>query len=219
MLQRPILYLITSGETTDRTTPSSEAYRNTLQLIQAAVTARIDLVQIREKDLSASVLYDLSTSAAAITRGSATRLLINDRADIAVAAGADGVHLTTRSLVASIVRQTFGDDLLIGVSTHSLEEARTAHEGGADFVVFGPVFATTSKGKHGEPTGLDVLKRICSELSPFPVMALGGLRSDRVTSCIQAGAAGVAGISMFNDPDRLGELARGVRQSMSEPPA
>src|SRR5258708_7083905 len=125
---RPLLYLITSGETTAQTIPATEAFRNILKLIQAAVNARIDLVQIREKNLNARVLYDLSISAAAITKGSATKLLINDRVDIAAAAGADGVHLTTRSLHTAVIRQTFGDDLLIGVSTHSLEEARTAYE-------------------------------------------------------------------------------------------
>jgi thiamine-phosphate pyrophosphorylase len=207
-LQRPLLYLITSGETTSRTAPATKDFRNLLQLIQAAVAARIDLVQIREKGLSASVLYDLSARAAAITQGSATKLLINDRADIAVASGADGVHLTTSSLPSSVVRQTFGEDVLIGVSTHSLVEARTAGEGGADFVVFGPVFHTESKSEYGEPTGLVNLAKVCSALSPFPVLALGGLTRDRIMSCIQAGAAGVAGISMFKDPDRLVDLVK-----------
>jgi len=205
-LQRPLLYLITSGETTNRTTPAADTFSHILQLIQAAVAARIDLVQIREKNLSASVLYELSVSAAAITRGSATKLLVNDRADIAAAAGADGVHLTTRSLPTSVVRKTFGDDFLIGVSTHSLAEARAARESGADFAVFGPVFYTESKSRYGEPTGVEELAKVAAKLSPFPVLALGGLSMDNVASCIQAGAAGVAGISMFQNPERLVEV-------------
>ena len=159
------------------------------------------------------MLYDLSASAAAITKGSPTKLLINDRADIAVSSGAAGVHLTTSSLPSSVVRQTFGEDVLIGVSTHSLEEVRTAAEGGADFAVFGPVFFTESKGEYGEPTGLPNLASVSAALSPFPVLALGGLKVDRVMSCIQAGAAGVAGISMFNDPERLTELVRLVSET------
>src|ERR1700704_234261 len=91
---RPLIYLITSGRTTARTTPATEDFLNVLQLVRMAVAARIDLVQIREKNLSARVLYQLATSAAGITKRSATKLLINDRSDIAAAAGADGVHLT-----------------------------------------------------------------------------------------------------------------------------
>lgn len=173
-------------------------------------------MQIREKNLSASVLYDLSASAAAITKGSPTKLLVNDRSDIAVAAGADGVHLTTSSLPTRVVRQAFGDALIIGVSTHSLEEARLASRSGADFVVFGPVFDTASKSEYGEPAGLANLARVSSalssELSPFPVLALGGLTIDKVASCIQAGAGGIAAIRMFKDPHRLADIAREIRE-------
>jgi thiamine-phosphate pyrophosphorylase len=211
-----LLYLITSGATTNLTTPATEDFSTVLHLIQTAVAARIDLVQIREKNLSANVLYDLSLNAAAITKGSPTKLLLNDRADIAVAAGADGVHLTTRSLPASVVRQTFGDEFLIGASTHSLAEAGRVAEDGADFVVFGPVFPTASKGDYGEPTGLDNLAKVGSRLAPFPVLALGGVTMDRVASCIQVGAAGVAAIAMFNDSDRLVEIADNVRRQFEE---
>src|SRR5258705_2585955 len=135
--RRPLIYLITSGETTGQTTPAAEDFSSVLQLVRAAVVARIDLVQLREKNLSASVLYQLATSAAALTKGSATRLLINDRSDIAAAAGADGVHLTVSSLPADVVRESFGDRFLIGVSTHSIEEASLEHRAGADFTLIG----------------------------------------------------------------------------------
>jgi len=202
----PLIYLITSGETTDRTTPAAEDYSNVLRLVRAAVVARIDLIQIREKNLSASVLYQLATSAAGITRGSATKLLINDRSDIAAAAGADGVHLTTSSLPTAVVRQSFGDDFLIGVSTHSLEEARLARQGGADFAVFGPVFNTASKKEFGEPPGLTGLASVCSELSPFPILALGGVMIGNVAECIHAGARGVAAIRMLQQSDQLADI-------------
>jgi thiamine-phosphate pyrophosphorylase len=91
------------------------------------------------------VLYELVLRAAKITRGSDTRLLVNDRADIARAAGADGVHLTSQSLPANVVRKMFGPEFVIGVSTHSFEEARAAQAAGADFVVFGPVFRNRVK--------------------------------------------------------------------------
>lgn len=179
--------------------------------MQAAVVARIDLVQIREKNLSASVLYQLATSAAGITKGSATKLLINDRSDIAAAAGADGVHLTTSSLPTAVVRQAFGEGFLIGVSTHSLEEARLARQGGADFAVFGPVFDTASKKEFGEPPGLTGLARVCSELSPFPVVALGGVMIGNVAECIRAGARGVAAIRMLQQPAQLADIAVEIR--------
>jgi thiamine-phosphate pyrophosphorylase len=179
--------------------------------VQAAVVARIDLVQIREKNLSASVLYQLASSAARITKESATKLLINDRSDIAAAAGADGVHLTTSSLPTAVVRQTFGDGFLIGVSTHSLDEARLARQGGADFAVFGPVFETASKKEFGEPPGLTGLARVCSELSPFPILALGGVMIDNVAECVRAGARGVAAIRMLQQPAQLADVAEEIR--------
>ena len=208
---RLLIYLITSGETTAQTTPAAEDFSSVLQLVQAAVVARIDLVQIREKNLSASVLYQLASSAAGITNGSATKLLINDRSDIAATAGADGVHLTTSSLPTAVVRQTFGDGFLIGVSTHSLDEARRAGQGGADFAVFGPVFETASKKEFGEPLGLTGLARVCLELSPFPILALGGVTIGNVAECIRAGARGVAAIRMLQQPAQLADVAEEIR--------
>jgi thiamine-phosphate pyrophosphorylase len=199
-LRKPITYLITSGETTAATTPLTEDFSLILKLVEAAVAAGISLVQLREKNLTARVLYGLAVRAVEISGGSATRLLVNDRADIACAAAADGVHLTTRSLAADIVRQNFGREFLIGVSTHSLSEARAARQCGADFVVFGPVFETTSKRSGGEPVGLAELNAVASELLPFPVLALGGITEDNAVDCLCAGASGVAGISLFKDP-------------------
>jgi thiamine-phosphate pyrophosphorylase len=202
-LRKPITYLITSGATTAATTPLTEDFSLILKQVEAAVAAGIKLIQLREKNLDAGVLYELAVHAARLTRGTATRLLVNDRADIACGAGADGVHLTTGSLESHTVRRVFGRDFLIGASTHSVAEARAACEGGADFVVFGPVFETRSKQCYGAPVGLNALKAVASELSPFPIVALGGVTVDRVKDCLGAGASGVAGISLFNDPESL----------------
>ena len=187
-LPRPILYPITSGRTT---TP------DILRFLQNVVTAQLPLVQIREKTLPARVLYDLTVRAVEITRGSGTRLLVNDRLDIALAAGADGVHLTSRSLPADVVRNICGPDFLIGVSTHSLAEARAARAAGADFVVFGPVFDTESKRAFGEPQGLEKLREVTNALGEFPVLAIGGITRENLAACIDAGASGIAGISLF----------------------
>jgi thiamine-phosphate pyrophosphorylase len=211
-LQRPLIYLITSGQTTAHTTPGTEDFATILKLIRAAVVARIDLVQIREKNLSASVLYQLSASAVGITQDGSTKLLINDRSDIASAVAADGVHLTTSSLPTDVVRRTFGAEFLIGVSTHSVEEVSRARQGGADFVVFGPVFDTASKKQYGDALGLIRLARVSSVLSPFPVLAIGGITIENVAECIRAGARGIAAIGMLQQPDRLPDVADEIRR-------
>jgi thiamine-phosphate pyrophosphorylase len=210
--QKPISYLITSGQTTAATTSSSKDFRNILQLITAAVAAKIDLIQVREKALTTKVLYELARSAAEITLSSATKLLVNDRADVAAAAGANGVHLTTRSLSAPVVRQSFGNDFLIGVSTHSLDEARAAHDARADFAVFGPVFQTPAKARYGPPVGLERLKHVCVELKPFPILAIGGVTEENFADCLRAGAQGIAAIRIFGDPERLRTIVARIHE-------
>ncbi len=211
-LQTPLIYLITSGATTAQTTTASDEFSSILQLLNAAVDARVDLFQIREKQLTCAVLFELAKRAVEICRGTQTRLFINDRADVAVAAGADGVHLTTQSLDANVVRRTFGKELLIGVSTHHVDEVVTAQHD-ADFVVFGPVYETEDK----RAVGLESLRRAATAVAPFPVIALGGLNPERVSECIAAGAQGVAAIRMLNDAKRLREVVRGIRAQANQP--
>ena len=199
----PIIYPITSGKTSPQTTPDDPQFSEILRLVRAAVDADVPLFQIREKSLHARVLYELVARAAENTHGSKTRLLVNDRSDIARAAGADGVHLTTQSLPVDVVRSIHGADFLIGVSTHSLDEARAARAGGADFVVFGPVFETESKRPYGAPQGLDKLAEVTRALGEFPVVAIGGITVDNVDECFQAGARGIAAITMLNDIENL----------------
>lgn len=210
-LPRPIIYPITSGRATSQTTPDDQQFLNILRLLRAAVDAEVLLFQIREKLLQARVLYDLARRAVEITRGSRTRLLINDRADISLAAGADGVHLTTQSLRADVVRSICGPDFLIGASTHSLEEARAAQVAGADFVVFGPIFETESKRGFGAPQGLDKLRQVTNELREFPVVAIGGVTLDNVTSCFDSSASGIAGISLFDNAEKLPLIVREIK--------
>lgn len=200
--QRPILYAITSGATTSQTSSNDPEFTYLLQLVQAAVSAGIHLFQIREKKLSTRVLYELVSRAAEITRDSATNLLVNDRFDVARAAGADGVHLTSVSLPARVVRDLCGAEFLIGVSTHSLADAQQARDGGADFVVFGPVFQTESKRAYGPPQGLEKLREVTAALADFPVLAIGGVTVDNAETCFAAGASGIAGISWFDASNR-----------------
>lgn len=217
---KPITYLITSGETTLQTTPGDKDFSRLLNLVGAAVAAHVNLLQLREKNLSIRVLYELTLQAARITRGSNTHLLINDRADVARSAGAAGVHLTTGSIEASVIRRTFGDDFLIGVSTHSLEEARAARDARADFAVFGPVFETGSKRVYGEPLGLEKLEQVTTALKQFPVLALGGVTLDNAGGCFRAGASGIAAIRLMKDPDQLvrvvAEIEAGFRSRKND---
>jgi thiamine-phosphate pyrophosphorylase len=218
-LQKPIIYLITSGVTTAATTPASKEYQQLTSLIEAAVAAKIHLLQIREKKLSDRTLYELSVQAAAITSGSSTHLLVNDRADIAQAAGAEGVHLTTRSIRASVIRRTFGDRILIGASTHSLNEVQEAKHSGADFAVFGPVFETESKRTYGEPLGLSALQETVATVEgagTFPVLALGGVTLSNAADCFRAGASGVAAIRLLSNAGELSQIVQSLRASFEE---
>ena len=207
---KPILYLITRGATTERTISNSPEFVSILNQISAAVAAGIGLIQIREKQLTGRVLFDLVSTASELTRDSRTRLLVNDRADIAAAAGADGVHLTTASIDAAVMRRTFGAGFLIGASTHSLDEARAARDGGCDFLVFGPVFDTPSKRQFGEPKGLGELKEVARAVGDLPVLALGGISINNARDCLAAGASGIAGIRLFDNPATLNNVCATV---------
>ena len=187
--------------TTAKTTPESPEFASILRLVEAAVAAEVPLLQLREKSLTARVLYELATQAAVIARGSTTRLLVNDRFDIALAAGADGVHLTTCSLPTNVIRSLCKEDFLIGVSTHSLPSAQQAQQEGADFAVFGPVFETPAKQIFGEPQGLEKLREVARALPGFPIFAIGGIDLDNAAGCFRAGASGIAAIRLFRNAD------------------
>ena len=210
--RRPIIYPITSGATTPQTTPDDPQFSAVLQLVRAAVDSEVPLFQIREKSMDERVLYELVVRAVSITHGSKTRLLVNSRVDIARAAGADGAQLTAHSLPADVVRKTCGPEFLIGVSTHSHAEAQAAQAGGADFVVFGPVFETESKRAYGPPQGLKKLREVTLALNEFPVLAIGGITLENVGECVESGASGVAAIRLLNDAETMGQTLEHIRR-------
>ena len=206
-----ILYLITRGASKPSTTSKSPEFQAILTQVSAAVAAGIDLIQIREKNLSARVLFELCEQAVRLTSGSVTRLLVNDRADIAAGAKAHGVHLTTQSMDAAVIRKMFGAELLIGASTHSIDEAVAARDAGADLIVFGPIFETPSKQDYGAPLGLEGLSAVTTALGNFPVLALGGITIGNARDCLSAGASGIAGISLFSDHAELAVIAESIK--------
>lgn len=201
----PLVYLITSGETTAANFP--EKSRSLLKLVETAVELKIDLLQIREKGLPARLVFGLIAAAVAIARNTSTKLLVNDRADIALAAGADGVHLTSASLPTAVVRENFPPPFVIGVSTHTFSEAEAARRSGADFAAFSPIYETPSKKNYGfPPQGLEKLKAACNGLKPFPVIALGGIDETNYRQVLEAGASGFAAIRFLNEAENLRKL-------------
>jgi thiamine-phosphate pyrophosphorylase len=202
-------YLITDRRIIPRATNKS-AGEGLLDFVKSAIVAGVDLVQIRERDLPGRDLLYLTQRLAKVAIDSGARLLVNDRADIAAACQGAGVHLATRSLPVAVVRKTFGDQLLIGASTHSLEEACEAEDGGANFVVFGPVFETASKLVYGPPLGLEALQAVTGKIR-IPVLAIGGIKLSNFREVLKAGAQGIAAISLFTDAENLPALVRTIK--------
>ena len=178
--------------------------------IRRAAAAGANWIQIREKDLDARSLVELARLAVAETRASGARVLVNDRLDVALAANAAGVHLGEKSFPLETViewRRSIGrSDFLIGVSCHSLESARAAGRGGADYIFFGPVFATPSKAAFGASQGIERLREVCASVE-IPVLAIGGVNLGNARECLDAGAAGFAAIRLFQDAADQAKLA------------
>jgi thiamine-phosphate pyrophosphorylase len=166
--------------------------------IRKSVTWGVDFIQIREKDLSDRALFELTCDAVAAARGTECRILVNGRADIALAARAHGVHLPSTGLQVSDIRKWVSRDLLIGVSVHTLAEVRRACAQNPDYLLLGHIFPTESKQGYGPPLGLRHLRKACS-IAIVPVFGLGGIGPELIQSVLDSGAAGVAGIGLFQD--------------------
>lgn len=198
----PLLYYITDR----KSVPGGEV----LPVIRTAARVGIDFIQIREKDLDTRALAALVAGAVEACAGSAARLLVNDRLDVAWVSGAAGVHLPADSFPPSLLRARFGEKWLIGVSCHSREDVERAEREGADFVVFGPVFETVSKLGYGPPLGLDRLREAC-RAARIPVLAVGGIRLENAAACLEVGAGGIAAITLFQKAESMDELIGKLR--------
>jgi len=172
-----------------------------LSAAEEALQGGVRALQIREKDLNPNDLLALALEVKPLVQRYHAKLFINDRADIAVMAGADGVHLTETSIQAREVKNSF-PDLIVGVSTHSIEGARRAETQGADFITFSPIYETPSKANYGPPQGLDLLRQ-ATQAVRLPVLALGGITLHRVPECLEQGAFGVAVISGIWDSTHI----------------
>lgn len=183
-----------------------------------AIAAGVDMIQIREKDAGTKFLMDLAAAAVSRARGGRTRIVLNDRLDIAVALGAAGVHLGAHSLPAPVVREIMPRNFLLGVSCHSLEDALSAESAGADYLLLGPIFETPSKSGYGPPLGLSKLHEVARKVK-IPLLALGGITPERVSACQGAGAAGVAGIRIFQEAPSLSDRVAELRTLWAKPTA
>ncbi|MEP6850099.1 MAG: thiamine phosphate synthase, partial [Acidobacteriota bacterium] len=197
ILNAPIVCLITEGRLTNENFESGS--KNLLATIKSTFEAGLTYIQIREKRLSAKNVFHLTSEAVSIARDSPTKILVNDRADIAAAARADGVQLTEASLSISVIRSAF-PDLIVGVSTHSVSSVENVAKSGAAFALFGPVFPT-----HGKENaqGIDELSKACAVAPGFPVLAIGGIDETNYRRVLAAGCAGFAAIRWLNDETHL----------------
>ena len=193
-----------------------------LSKIEAAAGSGVDWIQIREKDFSGRDCASLAREALqrvakpSPSNAAPARILVNDRLDVALSERADGVHLGENSLPLPEVKRFVEnrgkrEDFAIGVSCHSLEAAKSAASAGADYLFFGPVFATPSKAAFGAPPGLERLAEICRAVS-LPVLAIGGITLENAPDCLATGASGIAAIRLFQDARDMSSLVRSLRK-------
>ncbi len=198
-----------------RLSAGSEAIARLVHLVTAAARAGVDLIHIRERDLEARALARLVRRCVEAVDGTRAKVVVNDRADVALAAGADGVHLRSDSISAGTIRLLLPAGASVGRSVHSAEEASAiSREGAVDYLVFGTLFETPSKGPEHRLASLDALTSACrmaatvrlkADTTPgaierLPVLAIGGMTAERASLVARAGAAGIAGIGLFIPP-------------------
>jgi thiamine-phosphate pyrophosphorylase len=217
--ERPILCYVTDRRSLPLST-STDAHQLLFDSVERAAAAGVDWIQLREKDFSGKEWEELvveSLRRIALVESSC-RIFVNDRLDVALACGAGGVHLSENGIPVSDacrLRDEFFSsrrekpDFLIGVSCHSLGASLGAARAGADYIYFSPIFNTPSKANYGPPQGIDRLAAICRAVA-IPVIAIGGMSAENAVSCLQAGAAGVAAIRMFQESVKLTATLHGL---------
>ncbi len=176
---------------TDRRTAGD---RSLLDIVRAAIRGGATVVQLREKETSTRAMIELGQALLESTRAAGIPLIVNDRVDVALAIGAEGVHVGQDDMPAAMARRLIGPDRILGVSARTVEEAIQAQRDGADYLGAGDVFGTPTKPDAGTPIGVEGLARIARAVS-IPVVAIGGVTPQNASAAIEAGAVGVAVIS------------------------
>lgn len=191
-----ILHLVTDRRRLAGRVSFADARRCLLRQVEYAVDARLDCIIVRERDLEARDLADLTIAIVGLTRGTRTRAVVSDRVDVALTSGADGVHLRADSMAPEMVRRMTPKGFLVGRSVHSATEAAAAT--GVDYLIAGTVWSTVSKPEGHRLLGVDGFAAIV-KASSVPVLAIGGVAIDRVADVASAGGAGIAAIGLFMD--------------------
>src|SRR5512141_927851 len=211
---------------TDRSTPGlwrlyvitdekASGGRSHLQVAEAAILGGADVIQLRDKEASSGRLYRVAMQLRKLTRDANVSFIVNDRLDIALAAGADGVHVGQADLPASVVREIMGPGKILGVSADSVAEAILAEKDGADYLGVGPVFeARGTKPDAGEPLGVDRIARIRCDCR-LPIVAIGGIDDENDRKVREAGADAAAVISAIAGADDIAHAARRLKQLLS----
>ena len=225
----PLLCYVTDRRGLSQANPA-DSLAALARKIEEIAAAGIDWMQIREKDLPAADLAALTRQSLDIATKYSTkrtepiRVLVNDRLDVAIAERAGGVHLGEKSLPvadakrlveSAVRRQIIATSFLIGASCHSLEAAQAAQRDGADYIFLGPIFATPSKAAFGPPQGLTRLAEVCQAVT-IPVLAIGGITTENAESCIDAGAAGIAAIRLFQDAQDVTNVVERLHQTITD---
>ena len=187
--------------------------RSTAEVVTAALAGGATVVQLRDKERTGAALVGVGHHLRALTRAHGGLLIVNDRVDVALAIDADGAHVGQDDLPAREARRVLGPDRLLGVSARTVEEAVRAAGEGADYIGFGPVFSTATKGNAGPPRGLEDLRRACRAVA-VPIVAIGGITPDNVGDVLVAGAAGVAVIAAVVTAPDIAAATRTLRQAI-----
>jgi len=199
------LYLVTDRNQTGG--------RDLLRILEQALDGGVKAIQLREKDLSGGDLFSLAERSHKLCQAYRAALFINDRVDVALAVDAAGVQLSKSSLPLVTTRALLGPQKIIGISTHSLQEAKEAKQNGADFILFGPVYFTASKAAYGAPQGLASLKTIVDNIS-LPVYAIGGIKAENIKSTKDCGVRGVALISAIVSAENPKEATQTILRQL-----
>ncbi len=206
MFQLPKLYPVTDCQLSNCTHE---------EIVRLVLAGGARLIQLRDKDASAKEMLDAARACLPLTRASNAKLIVNDRVDVALTAGADGVHLGQEDLSVEEARDILGEDKIIGISTHTLDQFKAALETSANYIAIGPVFPTKTKENPSPVVGLDLLRE-ARALADRPLVAIGGISVERAAEVIEAGADSVAVISalypfgeirdFFTKPDIAGRV-------------
>ncbi len=189
--------------------------RSTAEVVTAALAGGATVVQLRDKERTGAALVRVGHHLRALTRAHGGLLIVNDRVDVALAIDADGAHVGQDDLPAREARRLLGPDRLLGVSARTVEEAVRAAGEGANYIGFGPVFPTATKGDAGPPRGLEDLRRACRAVT-VPIVAIGGITSDNVGDVLVAGAAGVAVIAAVVTAPDMAAATRTLREAIRD---